>query len=151
MAEIQNVVDTCSTCREWQRRCKKPVTSLTITSQFNEGVQFDLLFLEEGMIVAHIICMCIRWAQGELVKDREPKAVLAAIDHFWIRQYGPPKVIASDQEGALFSHEGAIWAWRWSNEFKSKPKPNMSSENNLSQEGWQRRGFAMRSAKLVQR
>ena len=122
IAEVQNVVDTCSTCREWQRLSNKPMTSLIITSQFNEGVQFDLLFLEDGMIVAHMICLCIRWAQGDLVKDRESKTVLAAIDHFWIRVYGPPKVITSDQEGALFSDEGAIWASRWSIELKSKPK-----------------------------
>ena len=122
LAEDQNVVDTCSSCREWQRRSNKLVTSLTITSQFNEGVQFDLLFLEDGLIVAHVICMCIGWAQGEMVKDREPKTVLAAIDHFWIRVYGPPEVIVSDQEGALFPDEGAIWASRWSIELKSKPK-----------------------------
>ena len=122
LAEVQNVVDTCSSCREWQRRSNKPVASLTITSQFNEGVQFDLLFLEDDMIVAHIVCMCIRWAQGEMVKSREPKDVLAAIDHFWIRQYGPPKTIVSDQEGALYSDEGAIWASRWQIELKSKAK-----------------------------
>ena len=106
LAEVQNVVDACSSCREWQRRSNRPVVSLTITSQFNEGVQFDLLFLEDNLIVAHVICMCIRWAQGQMVKSREPKEVLAAIDHFWIRQYGPPKTITSDQEGALFSDEG---------------------------------------------
>ena len=47
---------------------------------------------------------------------------MAANDHFWIRQYGPPKTIVSDQEGALFLDEGAIWASRWSIELKSKPK-----------------------------
>ena len=82
LSEVQNVVDTCSTCREWQRRSNKPVASLTITSYFNEGVQFDSLFLEDDLIVAHIICMCIRWAQGEPVKNRETKTVFEAIDHF---------------------------------------------------------------------
>ena len=60
LSEVQSVVDTCSVRREWQRRSNKPVTSLTLTSRFNEGVQFDLLFLEDGGIVAHICCMCIR-------------------------------------------------------------------------------------------
>ena len=70
--EVQQVVDTCSSCREWQRRTNRPMTSLTLTSRFNEAVQFDLLYLEDKGIVAHICCMCIRWAQGEFVKDREP-------------------------------------------------------------------------------
>ena len=109
-------------CRERQRRSNSPVTSLTLTSKFNEGVQFDLLFLGDGMIVAHMCCMCIRWAQGEQVKDREPQSILPAIEHFWFRQYSPPRFIVSDQEGALFSDEGAIWASRWNMELKSKAK-----------------------------
>ena len=122
LAEIQNVVDTCSTCREWQRRSNKPVTSLTLTSKFNEGVQFDLVFLDDRLVVAHMCCMCIRWAQGQIISGRESHTVLSAIGHFWIRQYGPPNYIVSDQEGALFSDEGAIWASRWKIELKSKAK-----------------------------
>ena len=74
------------------------------------------------MIVAHMCCMCIRWAQGEQVKDREPQSILPAIEHFWFRQYSPPRFIVSDQEGALISDEGAIWASRWNVEHKSKAK-----------------------------
>ena len=121
LAEVQTVVDTCSTCREWQRRSDKPVASLTLTSKFNEAVQFDLLFLDD-VIVAHMICTCVRWAQGQIVPNREPKAILPAIEHFWFRHYGAPQMIVSDQEGALFSDEGAIWASRWKVELKSKAK-----------------------------
>ena len=105
--DVQHVVDTCRACREWQRRSSKPVVSLTLTKSFNEGVQFDLLFLDDG-IVAHVICMCIRWAQGVFIPDRETHTVLEALDHMWMRVYGPPQFITSDQEGAMFSEEGAI-------------------------------------------
>ena len=105
--EVQSVVDTCRACREWSRRSAKPITSITLTSTFNEGVQFDLLFLDDG-VVAHVIDLCIRWAQGIFVKSREPAEVLAAIDHFWNRVYSAPGFIVSDQEGALFSDEGSV-------------------------------------------
>ena len=97
---VQSVVDTCAACREWQRRSNKSVVSMTLTSHFNEGVQFDLLFLDDG-IVAHMIDLCIRWAQGVFVESREPSHVLPALDHMWMRQYGEPKFIVSDQESAL--------------------------------------------------
>ena len=41
LAEVQNVVDTCRSCRDWQRRTAKPMVSLTITTQFNEGLQYS--------------------------------------------------------------------------------------------------------------
>ena len=107
--------------QEWQRRGNRSVTSLTFTTYFNEGIQFDLLFLDDGIVV-HLIDMCIRWAQGLFVKSKEPGDVLPAITHILFRVHGPPKFIASDQEGALFSDEGAVWADRWKVGLKPKPK-----------------------------
>ena len=117
----QDVVDTCRGCREWQRRGRKPMTSLSFTIYFNEGVQFDLLFMDDG-VVAHLVCMCIRFAQGEFVASKEPAAILDALSHFWIRTFGAPKFIVSDQEGALFSDEGGIWADRHGIDLRPKPK-----------------------------
>lgn len=109
--EVQHVVDTCRVCREWQRLSAKPVTSLTLTSRFNEGVQFDVLFLDD-CVCAHMICLCTRWAQAQIVESREPGHALPAFDLMWMRQYSPPKFTVSDQEGASFSDEGATWASR---------------------------------------
>ena len=50
--EVQSVVDSCRVCREWQRRSDSPVVSLTLTKTFNEGVQFDLLCLDDGVVCA---------------------------------------------------------------------------------------------------
>jgi hypothetical protein len=119
--DVQAVVDTCSVCREWQRNGNKPMASLSFTSAFNEGVQFDLLFLE-GEPVVHTICLCNKWAQGMFVKSKEPEDVLPAIVHVWFRVYGPPKFLVSDQEGALFSDEGGVWADRWKVALKPKPR-----------------------------
>ena len=87
------------------------MASTSVTSRFNDGVQFDLLFLEDG-VVAHILDLCIRWVQGAFVESREPHHVLAALTHLWNRQYGAPQFIVSDQEGAFLSDEGGIWADR---------------------------------------
>ena len=84
---VQDVVDTCSVCREWQRRRNKPITSLSFTSTFKEGIQFDLLFLDNGTVV-HVVDMCIRWVQGMFVASKEPGDVLPAIVHIWGRIAG---------------------------------------------------------------
>ena len=69
------------------------MVSLTLTSRFNEGLQFDLLFVDDG-IVAHLICLCIRWAQGMFVKSREPSDILPAIEHIGVVE---PAVTASNR------------------------------------------------------
>eukprot|EP00959_Pyramimonas_sp_CCMP1952_P422396 8848454-Pyramimonas_sp.AAC.1 len=55
---VQGVVGTCAVCREWQRRGNKSVASLTFITAFNGGIQFDLLFLDDGIVV-HLIDMCV--------------------------------------------------------------------------------------------
>ena len=70
----QDVLDTCRSCREWERRGRKPVASL-----FNEGVQIDLLFMEDG-VVAHLICLCIRFAQAEFTKG-PPQSLTSPLPH----------------------------------------------------------------------
>jgi len=119
--QVQPVVDTCSVCRTWQRHGDKPQASLHMTQDFNEGVQLDLLFLNDGTVV-HMVDLCIKWAQARFVNSREPEEVLPAIVHLWFRQCTPPKYIESDQEGALFSDEGATWADRWGVALKPKPR-----------------------------
>ena len=97
------------------------MASLSFTKEFNEGVQFDLLFLQDGIVV-HLIDMCITYAQGTFVESREPEEVLPAIVRIWFRVYDVPKFIVSDQEGARFGDEGGIWADRWGVDLRPKPK-----------------------------
>ena len=83
--QVQPVVDTCTVCRTWQRRGEKPQATLSMTTEFNEGVQVDVLFLNDGTVV-HIIGLFIKWAQGMFIATREPESVLPAIVHIWFRQ-----------------------------------------------------------------
>ena len=54
--------------------------------------------------------------------SREPRDVLPTIEHLWLRVYGEPQYIVSDQEGALFSDEGSDWADKWNIELRANPK-----------------------------
>ena len=55
------------------------------------------------------------------MESRDAEVVLRMITHVWIRQYGAPKFIVSDREGALASDEG-IWADRWQIQLRLRPK-----------------------------
>ena len=66
-----------------------------LTSTFNEGLQFGLVFLEDGTAI-HLSCLCIKWAQAVFIPGKNAEVVLPAIVHKWFRVYGPPKFIVSD-------------------------------------------------------
>ena len=86
-------------------------------------MQFDILFLGDGP-VGHLICLCTRWTCAGFLTSRVTEVVLNFITHYWIRLFGPPRYLISDQEGALASDEGAAWADRWNIELKPRPRGN---------------------------
>ena len=84
-------------------------------------MQLDLLFYE-NKIILHVIDECTRWTTAAALANRETATVLTALKTHWFMLYGAPQAIISDQEGALFSDEGAVWASRWRIGLKSKAK-----------------------------
>ena len=63
-------------------------------------------------VVLHMIDTTIKWSVAEEIPDRETSTVLTAITMRWFAVFGPPDVIEGDQEGALGSKEGGVWAAR---------------------------------------
>ena len=68
--DAQGVVGTRSVCREWQRHGNKPIASISLTTSFSKGLQFDPLLLEDGTVV-HLNYPCINWAQEVFMKKRK--------------------------------------------------------------------------------
>ena len=76
---------------------------------FNIGVEFDSLFLEEHKAI-HVIYVNIRLPIASFVDSRKSVDVFQAITHDGFRIFGPPKHVTPEQECTLASNEGAIWA-----------------------------------------
>jgi hypothetical protein len=47
---VDDVVSTCAICRMWKRPGNNPTTHTRLSVQFNEAIQFDLLFYEDRII-----------------------------------------------------------------------------------------------------
>ena len=48
---------------------------------------------------------CTRLTQVKIVGNRTTQALLQGIAEMWIRPYGPPRVIETDQEGGLINDQ----------------------------------------------
>ena len=73
---------------------------------FNDIVQTDLFMLFK-CIFAVFIDECSRYKQIQLVSSKSGKDHVGAFLRCWMRIFGPPRVLGSDQEGGLSSLESA--------------------------------------------
>ena len=117
---IPQVCQTCKVCRAWQKPGNRSVTSTRLSDEFNNTLQFDLLFFEEHTIGC-LIDEATRWECAEILPGKETEHLIRFITDRWVRVFGSPKLIVSDQEGGLFSEESSIWAERTG--FSIRPKP----------------------------
>ena len=79
-------------------RGQRAISSGHVFGSFNEDLQVDLLFWRKHIVI-HMLDSCIRWSQAEIVPTKETGDFLEFITLLWIRQYGPPKTITSDNDG----------------------------------------------------
>jgi hypothetical protein len=105
----------------WKRPGRSPMTSTRLSTEFNQTVQFDLLFVED-YIICHMIDEATRWTSAWLVRSRRASDILSSITRNWIRIFGAPQVFISDKEGAVDSEKGSIFFERWNIQPHLKPK-----------------------------
>lgn len=105
---VPSIVDTCAICRNWQRTGPKTVTSMRVPDTFNKEVQIDLLFYKT-YVIFHAIDACIRWSSAVVIANRESASILEGFCEAWLRLFGPPETVLSDQEGGSIPDDIGQW------------------------------------------
>lgn len=118
---IKPVVSCCRVCRAWQKPSNRSMHNSRLSEKFNDVIQFDLMFVEEH-IIGHLCDEATRFSVTAVLPNRETDTILRFITQSWIRLFGPPRTLMSDQEGGLSSEEGAIWFERFGINPKLTPK-----------------------------
>ena len=81
-----------------------PQVKAHYATQFNEIVQHDLFFLFDQTFML-LIDECIKYKSGDHLTDKRGPTIARALYNLWIRVWGPPQNLLSDQEGGLLSNE----------------------------------------------
>ena len=116
---VKDIVDTCRICRVWQRPQPKSMTTTRMARDFNDIVQWDILFVRRYLI-SHLLDEAIRWTAAVTMPDKFATSIIEAIATTWIRPYGPMRVLIADGESGLASEETAQWLDRVNVELKTK-------------------------------
>ena len=102
---VDDIVATCEVCRTWTRPQAHPVSTVSLSTRFNEQVEADIVFFQKKMIF-HMICRCIRWHAAKEIEDNKTPTLLDAITEIWLQHHGAPKEFLMDGErGVAVSHE----------------------------------------------
>ena len=77
-------------------------STLRYTVQRDRTTRSILLFDQTFML---LIDGCIRYKMGDHLPDKRGPTIVRALYKLWIRVWGPPQNLLSDQEGGLLSNE----------------------------------------------
>ncbi len=81
---IQTVCDTCPACRAWHQPGRRPIATSRVVNDFNQEVQFDLLFWKTHTVM-HLMCALVRFSVVTITPAKDTTTVLTAISHYWLR------------------------------------------------------------------
>lgn len=90
----------------WAKPLPKSLTNVRLATDFNQVVQWDILFHRKFM-VCHLLVEAIRWTAGSILKGKTAEDLIAAISTHWIRRFGPMGVLIADGEKGPASEEVA--------------------------------------------
>jgi len=116
---IKEIVDTCRVCRMWSKPAPKSMTTSRMARDFNEIVQWDILFHRKQMI-SHLLDEAIRWRVAALLMSKNAQALIEAIMTSWVRPHGPMKLLIADGERGLATEEVAQFLDRVFIQLKTK-------------------------------
>jgi len=130
---IQEIIDTCRACRMWELPSPKSAATSRLVEAFNKIVQHDLMFVSprpgqqahtKGDPRAepwqHVIDCCNRLSQACILPNKTTHELIRSFELLWVRPYGPPLTIESDQESGLVCDEAKMYFSRLGTELKIK-------------------------------
>ena len=103
-----DVARHCPHCLKFQPKLHRPQIKGHLATHFNQVVQHDLFFLFDETFML-LIDEAIRWKTGGHLATKQGPDLIKALLNLWIRLWGPPCNILTDQEGGLVSNEATAF------------------------------------------
>ena len=101
---VKEIVDTCRICRMWSKPAPKSMTTSRMAQDFNQIVQWDILF-HRKIMVTHLLDEAIRWTVGETLASKSAIDLVESIMGGCVRYYGPMQILVADGERGLATEE----------------------------------------------
>src|SRR5215469_17403920 len=100
---IEESCENCAICKKYKRTPARPVVGLPLGKDFNDVVAMDLGEIEGNRFLL-IIDTATHYIQAGWIKNKTPEEVTKGFVRNWIKTFGAPKKILSDN-GLEFQNE----------------------------------------------
>ena len=100
---LKSYTEACKPCQKYRRANPRPVVGMSLSKEFNSTVALDLKFFHSNIIL-HMIDLATRYSNGVFVADKRKETIVNAVIFEWIRHFGVPNRILSDN-GGEFSND----------------------------------------------
>ena len=110
---IRHVVEACPECCQFGRVPHRPKNGTELAGHFNDVVMCDLFYLW-GQQFSLLIDEASRYKVAAELPTKDAKAIFTALLYHWIRYFGPPRSLRSDQEGGIRAESFALVCDRFS-------------------------------------
>ncbi len=110
----------CEICVRYKKNPPKPVVGLTWGTKFNEAISLDLGEFE-GKRFMVMVDMVTKYCQAKWVKDKTPESIMNGLMDGWLRIFGPPAKILTDNGGEFQNEKVRIMYERWNIKMLTTP------------------------------
>ena len=110
---VEKALSHCVECRKWEIPKNLPRFSAELSGFFNELLMMDLFFCWDKIWLM-ILDDAVKYRITSPLKSKTGKDIFKALLKDWIRYFGPPRSIISDQEGGIKSEDFALVCERFS-------------------------------------
>ena len=101
--ELKNL--DCEVCKRFKKERPKPKASLLIANDFNDIVGMDLKLLSTGHKMLHLIDLFSKFSGTALIENKRPETIIDRIFEIWVKIFGIPKEIFSDNGGEFVNND----------------------------------------------
>ena len=95
----KDVSDNCDTCKRYRTKPLRPVVAFPSASTFNERMAVDLKQFGKNIYILHMIDHVTRYSSACIITDKNKETIVKGISENWIRLFGAPQSILSDNGG----------------------------------------------------
>ena len=103
--KIEEVTANCNICLKYRKAPNKPIVAFPLASRFNETVALDLKDIRPGIKILHMVDHATRYAQACVVKNKTSTEIIKKIFDIWIRVFGCPEQVLTDNGGEFNNWE----------------------------------------------
>ena len=111
LSQIEDIVNSCPTCRAFAQPGAKPLAKLTLAGRFNQVVYFDLVFFDNVILFVGVD-ECTRYTVVAVTEYKSYDSLETAFRRHWVSHFGPCRKFRADKESVFASDKFAVYCAR---------------------------------------